>query len=258
MNLKQSDFSCSKLLLCALLITLIPTLCLAVEVLPQIPLVAVKGGCFEMGDSFGDGGSDEKPAHTVCVDDFSMARHEVTQELWLAVMGSNPSRFRDTLRNPVENVSWDDAQEFIRRLNDKSGAEWRLPTEAEWEYAARGGGLKQRFAGTSAGEYLNEYAWHDDNSRGVTHPVESKLPNRLGLYDMSGNVWEWCSDRYDRTYYKQSPRNNPKGDPFGINRVMRGGSASSKGDFLRSSYREYVAANKRGNMFGLRLVQSSR
>lgn len=258
MKLKRSDPSRLKLFLCGLLITLFPSMCPAAELHPEIALVAVKGGCFEMGDSFGDGGLDEKPTHSVCLDDFHMARHEVTQELWLAVMGSNPSRYRDSIRNPVDNVSWNDAQEFIQRLNEKSAAKWRLPTEAEWEYAARGGGLKQRFAGTSAEEYLDEYAWYDDNSQGVTHPVESKSPNRLGLYDMSGNVWEWCSDRYDRAYYKQSPRNNPKGDPFGVNRVMRGGSASSKADFLRTAYREYVAPNKRANMFGLRLVQSFR
>jgi formylglycine-generating enzyme required for sulfatase activity len=228
--------------------------CHADGTLPEIPVVAVKGGCFEMGDSFGDGGSDEKPLHEVCVDDFRIGRHEVTQELWQAVMGSNPSKFKGNGQHPVENVSWDDARDFIRNLNEKSGRSWRLPTEAEWEYAARSGGLKQRFAGTSAVEALPEYAWHEENSNGTTHAVGTRQPNGLGLYDMSGNVWEWCADRYDRGYYKQSPRNNPKGDPFGINRILRGGAASSKSGFLRASYRDYVAPVMRGDLFGLRLV----
>ena len=223
--------------------------------LPAVETVDVAGGCFEMGDSFGDGGSDEKPLHEVCVDSFRLARHEVTQELWHAVMGSNPSRFRDNPRNPVENVSWNDAQEFINRLNVKSGTNWRLPTEAEWEFAARSRGLKQRFAGTSALESLSQFAWYEENSEEKPHPVGSRSPNGLGLYDMSGNVWEWCSDRYDRVYYRQSPLNNPKGDPFGINRVMRGGSATSKAGFLRVTYREYVSPGMKQGLYGLRLAR---
>ena len=232
----------------------LPLACPAAGTIPEIPLVAVKGGCFEMGDTFGDGGSDEKPVHTVCVDDFRIGIHEVTQELWQAVMGSNPSKTKAGGQYPVDNVSWNDTQDFIRSLNEKSGQKWRLPTEAEWEFAARGGGLKQRFAGTSSSEYAADYAWYEDNSDSKTHTVQSRKPNGLGLHDMSGNVWEWCSDRYDRNYYKQSPRNNPKGDPFGINRVMRGGSASSNQGFLRASYRDYVAPSVRGDLFGLRLV----
>jgi len=222
--------------------------------LPEIPVVAVKGGCFQMGDTFGDGGLDEKPVHEVCVDDFLIGRYEVTQDQWQAVMGSNPSRIKAGGQYPVDNLSWDDARDFIRRLNEKSSRKWRLPTEAEWEYAARSGGQKQRFAGTDSREKLDDYTWNDNNSDMKSHPVGTKQPNGLGLYDMSGNVWEWCADRYDRIYYRQSPRNNPKGDPFGINRTMRGGSASSVQGFLRASYRDYVAPNVRGDMFGLRLA----
>ena len=234
-----------------------PFPCLASGSIPEIPVVAVKGGCFEMGDSFGDGGLDEKPVHNVCVNDFRIGKYEVTQGQWQDVMGSNPSKFKSGGQYPVDNVSWNETQDFIQRLNRKSGLKWRLPTETEWEYAARGGGLKQRYAGTDSEELLNEYAWFDTNSDMATHQVGTRKPNGLGLYDMSGNVWEWCSDRYDRDYFNQSPQNNPKGDPFGVNRILRGGSAVTGKGFLRASYRDYVSPSVRGNLFGLRLVLDS-
>jgi formylglycine-generating enzyme required for sulfatase activity len=208
-----------------------------------------------MGDTFGDGGSDEKPVHEVCVADFRIGTYEVTQEQWQAVMGNNPSKFKNGGQYPVDNISWNDAQDFIRSLNEVSGQKWRLPTEAEWEFAARGRGLKQRFSGTSSAEYLQDYAWYEVNSDLKTHPVGTRKPNGLGLYDMSGNVLEWCADRYDRHYYRQSPLNNPKGDPFGINRSLRGGSASTSRGLQRTSYRDYVAPTVRGDLFGLRLAQ---
>jgi formylglycine-generating enzyme required for sulfatase activity len=207
-----------------------------------------------MGDSFGDGGSDEKPLHQVCVEDFRIGTFEVTREQWQAVMGGTPPADKESSQLPVDKVSWDDAREFIKRLNQKSGLKWRLPTEAEWEYAARGGGAKQRYAGTDSAEQLGEYAWFDANSDMRLHPVGTRKANGLGLHDMSGNAWEWCSDRYDRDYYRQSPRNNPKGDPFGINRILRGGSADAVRGYQRASYREYVAPDVRGPQFGLRLV----
>ncbi|NVN90557.1 MAG: SUMF1/EgtB/PvdO family nonheme iron enzyme [Desulfuromonadales bacterium] len=222
--------------------------------IPQIPVVAVKGGCFDMGDTFGGGGQDEKPVHTVCLDDFFMGAYEVTQEQWQAVMGTNPSQFAMGGQYPVERVSWNEAQAFIMRLSRLSGRKWRLPTEAEWEYAARSGGRKQRFAGVGEGETPDEYAWYAANSGMKTHPVGARKPNDLGLYDMSGNVWEWVCDRYDRDYYRQSASHNPKGDPFGINRIMRGGAAAENQGFLRTSYRDYVAPDIRGDLFGLRLV----
>lgn len=232
----------------------LPLSSLAAEAVPEIPVVVVKGGCFDMGDAFGDGGLDEKPLHQVCLDDFLMGKYEVTREQWQAVMGSNPATSEKGGQYPVDSVSWNDTREFIKRLNQKTGKKWRLPTEAEWEYAARSGGKKQRYAGTDVKEALREYAWNETNSDLKTHPVGSRQPNALGLYDMSGNVWEWCADRYDRDYYKQSPRSNPKGDPFGVNRIMRGGSSRSAAGFLRASYREYVAPDVRGDLFGLRLV----
>jgi formylglycine-generating enzyme required for sulfatase activity len=240
------------------LITLADFPVTAAEKIPEIPIVFVKGGCFEMGDTFGDGGIDEKPAHQVCLDDFYMGKYLVTQEQWEAVMGNNPSHFKKGGNYPVDSVSWDDAREFTRRLSRMTGFKWRLPTEAEWEYAARSGGLKLKFAGTSDEHNLDDYAWHEGNSDDVPHPVGAKKPNGLGLYDMSGNVWEWVQDRYDREYYRQSPHKNPNGDPFGLNRILKGGSARTGIGFLRASYREYVAPDTRDAYFGLRLALSAK
>ncbi|HEX9023766.1 MAG TPA: SUMF1/EgtB/PvdO family nonheme iron enzyme [Geobacteraceae bacterium] len=226
--------------------------------IPEIPIVFVKGGCFDMGDNFGDGGLDEKPVHRVCLNDFYMGRYEVTQEEWEAIMGSNPSRFKSGGKFPVDNVNWNECREFVRRLREVTGLKWRLPTEAEWEYAAKSGGRKQKFAGTDKEADLGDLAWHDGNSGMKPHPVGEKKPNGLGLYDMSGNVWEWVADRYDRDYYRQSPVDNPKGDPFGVNRIVRGGSAQSARGFLRTSYRDYLAPETRGACFGLRLALSAK
>ena len=188
--------------------------------------VFVKGGCYQMGESYN--------AHEVCVDDFYIGKYEVTQGQWKAVMGNNPSSFSSCGDNcPVEQVSWNDAQEFIQRLNQKtknnpqppfSKGEFRLPTEAEWEYAARSGGKSEKYSGTSSESELGDYAWYDKNSGSKTHPVGQKKPNGLGIYDMSGNVWEWVSDWYDSDYYKNSPKNNPTGPSSGKEKVLRGGS----------------------------------
>ncbi|MDP2279759.1 MAG: SUMF1/EgtB/PvdO family nonheme iron enzyme, partial [Nitrospirota bacterium] len=181
-------------------------------------IVFVKGGCFQMGDTFGDGESDEKPVHEVCVDDYYIGKYEVTQGQWKAIMGNNPSHFKDCGDNcPVEQVSWNDVQEFIQKLNEKNNPPsppftkggkggFRLPTEAEWEYAARSGGKSERYSG---GNDIDSVAWYNKNSGGKTHPVGTKQPNGLGIYDMSGNVWEWVNDWYDEFYYKNSPKNNP-------------------------------------------------
>lgn len=189
-----------------------------------IEMVFAKGGCYQMGDTFGDGNSDEKPVHKVCVDDFYIGRYEVTQGQWKAIMGRNLSYFKDCGDNcPVEQVSWNDIQNFINKLIQKTGKKYRLPTEAEWEYAARSRGKNEKWAGTSNESEIGDYAWYLSNSGSKTHPVGQKKPNGLGLYDMSGNVWEWCSDWYGKNYYGNSPKDNPTGPSGGQFRVLRGG-----------------------------------
>jgi formylglycine-generating enzyme required for sulfatase activity len=156
-----------------------------------------------------------------------------------------------TLRNPVEKVSWNDVQEFIRRLNAKTGKRYRLPTEAEWEYAARGGS-KSRNTKFSGSNTLSEVAWYEDNSGDKTHPVGTKAANELGIYDMSGNVWEWCSDWYDRTYYSSSPQTNPTGAASGSYRVIRGGSWIHTAAICRVATR--TGSSRSDNDLGFRLV----
>ncbi len=182
--------------------------------------VFVKGGCFQMGDTFGDGDDDEKPVHEVCIDSFYMGKYEVTQGEWKKIMENNPSWFKNGDNYPVEEVSWNDAQQFIRKLNTKKHRKYRFPTEAEWEYAARSGGKREKYAG---GFSVDVVAWYSNNSGGHTHEVGTKQANGLGIYDMSGNVYEWCSDWYDSAYYKISPRKNPLGPSSGSNRVVRSG-----------------------------------
>jgi len=220
-------------------------------------LVFLKGGCFEMGDTFGDGSPDEKPVHEVCVEDFYMGKYEVTQGQWETVMGNNPSRFKERDR-PVEQVSWNDVQQFISRLKDASGRKFRLPTEAEWEYAARSGGKREKYAGTSQEGDLGEYAWYFVNSGSQTHPVGEKRPNGLGLYDMSGNVWEWCTDWYGENYYQGSSKNNPEGPFNGSYRVLRGGSWFNDSGNARAAYRYCFGPAYRGGTIGFRLCVPAR
>ena len=220
---------------------------------PQIEMVKVKGGCYKMGDTFGEGNSDEKPVHEVCVNDFSIGKYLVTQAEWKAVMGTSPSKFSGD-RLPVESVSWDDTREFITNLNLLTGRRYRLPTEAEWEYAARSGGKNEAWAGTSDAARLSEYAWYKDNSGGKTHEVGSKKPNGMGLYDMSGNVWEWVQDRYGSAWYEESPRNNPLGPTSGSYRIQRGGSWFNSAENVRTSHRYWREPSDRDGRLGFRLA----
>ena len=218
-------------------------------------MVYVSGGTFTMGATSEQGSEaydDEKPTHSVTLSSFYLCKYEVTQALWRAVMGNNPSRFKGN-NLPVEQVSWNDCQTFISRLNNLTGKNFRLPTEAEWEYAARGGNRSRgyKYSGSNA---LSDVAWYEDNSGDKTHPVGSKSPNELGLYDMSGNVWEWCSDWYGT--YSSSSQTNPTGASRGSNRVRRGGGWGNDASYCRSSFRIYDAPDDRYYFLGLRLALS--
>jgi len=220
-------------------------------------MVLIKGGCFDMGDIFDTGDTDEIPVHTVCVGDFYLSKTEVTQKQWEDVVGNNPSKFKDP-DYPVERTSWYDVQDFIEKLNEKTGKHYRLPTEAEWEYAARSGGFKEEWAGTNSEAEIDDYAWCRINSAKTgTHAVAGKKPNGLGLYDMMGNVWEWCSDWYDRSYYENSPAKDPEGPSEGSTRVLRGGGWKSKPEQLRTVDRnDFDPSIEKFANIGFRLARS--
>jgi len=216
-------------------------------------MVFVAGGAFTMGCT-SEQGSDcydnEKPSHEVRLSGFAIGRYEVTQALWQNVMGYNPSQFQgDNL--PVENVSWDEVQIFLQRLNTLTGKHYRLPTEAEWEYAARGGqlSLQTPYAGGSG---IADVSWYADNSGDVTHAVGTRQPNELGIYDMSGNVWEWCSDSYGQ--YSNKRQTNPKGAASGDYRIVKGGGYTSSGTQCRVSSRKSFYQGGKDNMTGFRLA----
>ena len=224
---------------------------LLVDPTTGMEFVRVPGGCFQMGDTFGDVESVESPLHEVCVDGFWMGKTEVTQGQWQTIMGDNPSKFKRGDKYPVEQVSWVTAQEYIQKLTRQSGKRYRLPTEAEWEYAARNGGKEEKYAG---GNNVDALAWYDGNSGKSPHPVAQKNPNGLGLYDMSGNVWEWCQDWYEKNYYTSSPRNNPGGSSSGSIRVTRGGSWYNSAKLSLSSFRSGFSPGKSHFNLGFRLV----
>ena len=221
-----------------------------------IDMVKVEAGTFMMGatSEMQKPWYDEKPVHQVTLtNDYYMGKYEVTQNLWKAVMGRNPSKFKgDDL--PVEKVSWDDCQEFISKLNSMTGRKFRLPTEAEWEYAARGGKKSRGYQYYSGSSNISDVAWHAGNSRKKTHPVGKKQANELCIYDMTGNVGEWCQDRYDS--YVSSSQTNPTGAVSGSNRVFRGGSWNGNARFCCLSYRDNGTPDYRDDYFGLRLVLS--
>ena len=219
-------------------------------------MIRVDGGTFTMGataEQGSDAESDEKPAHEVTLSTYMIGETEVTQALWQAVMGGNPSSFMDSPQNPVESISWKDCQKFIKKLNSLTGKSFRLPTEAEWEFAARGGN-KSKHSKYSGSGTIDDVAWYTENSGGKTHPVKSKSPNELGIYDMSGNVFEWCEDWHDSDYYKSSPKSNPTGPSSGSFRVLRGGSCFNYSRYCRVSNRGGSTPGRRGIDLGLRLA----
>ncbi len=276
------------------------------KLIPPSPhdMALIKGGCFKMGNFFENGGSDELPVHEVCVDDFYIGKHEVTvgafreffeeidyitdaerdEKGWVlnetgdsweeqeGINWRNPG-FEQDDRHPVTMVSWNDAVAYISWLNKKSGKTYRLPSEAEWEFAARDGGKLIEYSwgnewpdGNIAGDELGNHfprrpwpVWEDyDDSFVFTSPVGSFKPNSFGLYDMSGNVWEWCADWYDGDYYANSPINNPEGPIAGTHRVRRGGSWFSVPQNLRTGIRDTGTPDERDFYLGFRLARNAK
>ena len=218
-------------------------------------MVAVEGGTFTMGATSEQGSGtyeDEKPTHQVTLSSYYIGQTEVTQALWTAVMGNNPSGFKGD-NKPVEEVSWNDCQDFVRKLSELTGKKFRLPTEAEWEYACRGG-KKSRGYKYSGSNTIGDVAWYWDNSDRKTHPVSTKSPNELGIYDMSGNVEEWCQDWFG--IYSSSPQTNPTGAASGSSRVFRSGDWYEDAGRCRSSSRNGTRPDKRFSYCGLRLALS--
>jgi formylglycine-generating enzyme required for sulfatase activity len=214
-----------------------------------IEMVFVEGGEFIMGDAE----LEDAPPHKVTVSSFYIGKYPVTQAQWEAVMGNNPSEFKNCENCPVENVSWYDCQGFIQKLNAKTGKTYRLPTEAEWEYAARGGKRSKGYKYAGSNE-IEAVAWYGGNSNDKTHPVGQKKPNELGIYDMTGNVWEWCCDWYGESYYNSSPGNNPKGPESGRYRVLRGGSWGNFAESCLVAGRNDWDPGRRGDYLGFRLL----
>ena len=234
-----------------------------IETLPNgtsFEMIYVEGGVFDMGSVYETAYKWEKPVHKVKLTDFWLCKYLVTQSLWKAIMGleNNPSFFKGDLR-PVEMVSWDDCQDFLKKLNTLTHKTYRLPTEAEWEYAAKGGIIKENglFSGS---DKLEEVGWYNENSDGETKDVRLRSPNALGFYDMSGNVWEWCQDWYSHEYYEKcfdlELVKNPKGPENGDGRVIRGGSWHGSRQYCRISDRSTRLPGNQVINLGFRIALS--
>ena len=215
----------------------------------KIDMVFVQGGTFQMGSNYTQ--DFDSPIHTVTLSDFYMGKCEVTQAQWAAIMDENYSYFRGD-NQPVESISWNEIQEFLILLNSRTGKKYRLPTDAEWEYAARGG-IKSKGFIFSGSNTLTDVAWYETNS-GITHAVGTKLSNELGLYDMTGNVYEWCNDWYDR--FSTNAQTNPTGPSTGVVRINRGGGWSSDPSNSRILRRNFNYPGDRNLGLGFRLSYS--
>lgn len=221
-------------------------------------MVFVDGGSFMMGCSNGQSNNcdkDERTVHRVVLSRFKIGKFEVTRSQWLEVMGKNRSTFDSCNQCAVSNVSWNDIQVFIKKLNKLTVKHFRLPTEAEWEFAARGGILSRGFEYSGSND-LDSVAWYDRNSKLSVKKVGQKNSNELGLYDMSGNVWEWCSDWYGENYYSESIVDNPMGPMYGEDRVVRGGSWFVGPRNHRVAYRARESPDKLESYIGFRLAEN--
>ncbi|MBI4557237.1 MAG: formylglycine-generating enzyme family protein [Candidatus Hydrogenedentes bacterium] len=223
---------------------------------PQTDFVWIAPGEFTMGSPDTEAGRepDETQYRVTLSSGYWLAKYEVTQEQWQAVMGANPAIFA-TLRDPklpIENVSWDEVQLFIKKLNAAEGTDFRLPTEAEWEYGCRAG-TSAAFSFGEGNARLGECAWYKENGQTLTHPVGTKQPNALGLYDMHGNVKEWCQDWAGP--YPVGPATDPQGPETGTARIYRGGSWGTDGATCRSADRSFLAPTKQGSDLGFRLCR---
>jgi formylglycine-generating enzyme required for sulfatase activity len=229
---------------------------IALAQFPEPEMVFVRGGSFKMGSN--RGGKDEQPVHEVFLNDFYIGKYEITQAQWYNILDKDPSQryFAGCDSCPVERVTWYHVQEFIDKLNQKTGLNYRLPTEAEWEYAAKGGHSSHGY-NYSGSNSMDTVAWNDGNSDNKAHPVGRKKPNELGIYDMSGNIYEWCSDWYSTDYYRISPKENPIGPAEGKERVIRGGSWFFDRSGLRVAEREGGNPDYRYGYVGFRLCRSS-
>jgi formylglycine-generating enzyme required for sulfatase activity len=229
------------------------------EKLPKrvtLEMVGLPAGQFLMGspDSDPDAKSEEKPQHQVKVNSFAIGKYPVTQAQYEAVMGKNPSWFQNNPQNPVEKVSWNDAQAFCQKLSQITGKTYRLPTEAEWEYACRAGTTTRYYFGDDANQ-LGDYAWYGGNSQNTTHPVGQKKPNAWGLYDMSGNVWEWCEDNGHDSYENAPKDGSAWLTNYNDYQILRGGSWVKHPGFCRSASRNiYYRRDADSNDFGFRVV----
>lgn len=217
--------------------------------LSGIALNFIQKGCFTMGDN--QGKPNEQPEHTVCLNDFWLGTHEITQGQWQQVMDKLPMQTNSGEDLPMENVSWNEIKNFIDMLNKLSKGHFRLPTEAEWEFACRNRGQKTPYCGNHADP--TTFAWFNGTSGGV-HPVGNLTPNELGLYDMNGNVWEWVADWYAEDYYQQAPKHNPTGPEKGTAKVFRGGAWLSEIPFLRATSRAELWPDRQYNLLGFRLA----
>lgn len=230
----------------------LPDTVLIIDPVLNIEMVFVQGGTFLMGSTASQDYA--TPVHSVTLSDFYIGKFEVTQAQWKAIIGTNPSYYKGD-NKPVENVSWNDLRDFVHKLKLKTGKKYRLITEAEWEYAARGGNKSKRltYAGSNI---LNDVAWFSDNSGDSTHAVGTKRPNELGIYDMIGNVWEWCGDGYGQ--YSSNAQTDPIGPPYSGLRVYRGGGCSIRAELCRIAYRSGGQLGENDKCLGFRIACSKK